>query len=408
MSMRRRTAWRKFEAMLGSKRRYVIGLALAIGGWIGSQLVSLSGLEHVRLTPKLSWIPKTGVWQSQASQEKGDLIAWNGAGGVAWNLDTSSPSYVSHRISPSGSLTDDSVKTFLASPRNTGFGAGPADTSRRGSLDGSSFANSRGKAEEVLIPRIRIASFNLGEFGGEKLRKLPVAETLIRIIRQFDVIALQGITPRQSDSLPLLTELLNRNGGEFEFLLGPPVGREQKQQFAFLFDTARIETDRGQLYTVEDPQDLITYAPLVAWFRTKLPLRSSSFTFTLVNVRISPKRAHEEILLLPDLIRSIRSDGRLEDDTLLAGEFMAPSHRLAGIPGLNMSFAIEGVPTTVAGDAMTGNILFPTRTTGEFTGRSGVVDFLRQLNLSFDQALQVSSSLPIWAEFTAYEGTIDR
>jgi hypothetical protein len=87
---------------------------------------------------------------------------------------------------------------------------------------------------------------------------------------------------------------------------------------------------------------------------------------------------------------------------------MAPSHRLAGIPGLNMSFAIEGVPTTVAGDAMTGNILFPTRTTGEFTGRSGVVDFLRQLNLSFDQALQVSSSLPIWAEFTAYEGTIDR
>ena len=53
---------------------------------------------------------------------------------------------------------------------------------------------------------------------------------------------------------------------------------------------------------------------------------------------------------------------------------------------------------------MTGNILFPTRATDEFTGRAGVVDFLRQLNLSYDQALQVSSSMPIWAEFTAYEG----
>ncbi|XZE19043.1 hypothetical protein SH449x_004353 [Pirellulaceae bacterium SH449] len=400
--------------MLGTKRRYVIGLSLAIVGWIGTQFVSLSGLEQVRLTPKLSWIPTTGDGQPQASgqprasQGERGLGGWSDADDATWTLGPSSPSYVSHRISSSGSLTDDSVRKFFASPSSAGLGAGQVASSRRGSFDGASAANPRGNAAGVNVPRIRIASFNLGEFGEDKLRKLPVTETLVRIIRQFDVIALQGITSRQSDTLPLLTELINRNGREFEFLLGPPVGREQKQQFAFLFDTARIETDRGQLYTVEDPQDLITYAPLVAWFRTKLPQRSSSFTFSLVNVRIAPKRADEEIQLLPSLIRSVRSDGRLEDDTLLAGEFMASSQRLAAIPGLDMTLAIEGVPTTVAGDAMTCNILFPTRATDEFTGLSGVVDFLRQLNLSLDQALQVSSSLPIWAEFTAYEGSIDR
>jgi hypothetical protein len=53
---------------------------------------------------------------------------------------------------------------------------------------------------------------------------------------------------------------------------------------------------------------------------------------------------------------------------------------------------------------MLDNILIPTRSTDEFTGRAGVIDFLRQLNLSYDQAMQVSSHLPVWAEFSAYEG----
>jgi hypothetical protein len=253
-------------------------------------------------------------------------------------------------------------------------------------------------------PRIRIASFNLHAFNEQKLQKLPVIETLVRIVRQFDVIALQHISSRQTDLLPLLTERVNQSDRRYDFMIGPPVGREQKQQFAFLFDTERIETDRGQLYTVDDPQDLLTYEPLVAWFRTTLPQRNQSFTFSVANIRLNPLYGESEQKLLPDLVRGIRNDGRIEDDIIIAGEFMASSDQLAKIAGLDMLIAIDGVPTTIDGDAMTGNILFPTRATDEFTGKAGVIDFLRQLNLSFDQASQVSSNLPIWAEFTAYEG----
>ena len=39
-----------------------------------------------------------------------------------------------------------------------------------------------------------------------------------------------------------------------------------------------------------------------------------------------------------------------------------------------------------------------------FAGMPGVVDFLRQLNLSIDQAFQISTHMPIWAEFFAVEG----
>ena len=49
-------------------------------------------------------------------------------------------------------------------------------------------------------------------------------------------------------------------------------------------------------------------------------------------------------------------------------------------------------------------MLFLETTTPEFTGRGGVFDFLREFNLSLEQAEQVSDHLPLWAEFSVYEG----
>ena len=37
-------------------------------------------------------------------------------------------------------------------------------------------------------------------------------------------------------------------------------------------------------------------------------------------------------------------------------------------------------------------------------GRTGVFDFMREYNLTIDEALKVSDHLPIWAEFSIYEG----
>jgi hypothetical protein len=373
--------------MFGIKRRYIALVGLAAVGWTAAQFVSISGLENIRLTTK----------SDRSQQEElahGDSLSL----GRGFNSANSSEStaFNSYRITPS-KIWDGKDGSLFQTAANALQGLPPTNKSRTQSeLDGF--------ATKSATPRIRVASFNLHAFSEQKLQKIPVVETLVRIIRQFDVVALQHISSRQTDLLPLLTERVNQSDRRYDFLIGPPVGREQKQQFAFLFDTERIETDRGQLYTVDDPQDLVTYEPLVAWFRTTLPQRNQSFTFSVANVRLNPISGDSELKLLPDLVRGIRNDGRIEDDIIIAGEFMASSDQLAKIPGLDMFVAIDGVPTTIAGDAMTGNILFPTRATDEFTGKAGVIDFLRQLNLSFDQALQVSSNLPIWAEFTAYEG----
>ena len=56
------------------------------------------------------------------------------------------------------------------------------------------------------------------------------------------------------------------------------------------------------------------------------------------------------------------------------------------------------------GDKQYDNILFSRVATTEFSGRGGVFDFLRQYNLTLEQALAVSDHLPVWAEFSIYEG----
>ena len=49
-------------------------------------------------------------------------------------------------------------------------------------------------------------------------------------------------------------------------------------------------------------------------------------------------------------------------------------------------------------------MLFDARATTEFTGRSGVLDVMQEYHLTQEQALAVSDHLPVWAEFSIYEG----
>lgn len=253
--------------------------------------------------------------------------------------------------------------------------------------------------------RMRIASFNLGGFGPAKMAKPHVMELLVSILRQYDVIALQSVQSTRDDVLPMIVERLNQSGRSYDYLVGPRVGRDgQREQFAFVFDTSRLETDRFQLYTVDDPEEIMTFDPLVAWFRCKGVAAENAFTFSLVNMHIDPAVAYQEQALLPNLINAIESDGRNEDDWILLGDFAGSTSALTSLHSDAVRFAIQDIPTDVAGERMLDTILFSSRGTAEFTGRSGAFDFLRKHNLSLESALEVSSHMPVWAEFSTIEG----
>jgi endonuclease/exonuclease/phosphatase family metal-dependent hydrolase len=253
---------------------------------------------------------------------------------------------------------------------------------------------------------IRIASFNIQVFGTSKVNKPAVMDYLARIARNFDVMAIQEIRSKDEDILPLFVDKINETGLHYDHVIGPRLGRtNSKEQYAFVFDTASVEVDRTQLYTVDDPDDLLHREPYVAWFRVRGPPAEDAFTFSLVNIHTDPDETDLELDVLDDVMMAVRNDGRNEDDVILLGDLNVDDRHmgdLANVSGIH--WVISGVPTNVRGTALYDNLVFQSLATTEFTGRAGVFDFMREYNLTMDQALEVSDHLPIWAEFTVYEG----
>ena len=253
---------------------------------------------------------------------------------------------------------------------------------------------------------IRVASFNIQVFGSAKLNKPRVTNVLAEIVRRFDVVAIQEIRATTDDLLPRFVDLVNSTGRHYDLVIGPRLGRTvSKEQYAFVYDTATIEVDRQALYTIKDPDNLLHRPPLVGWFRVRGLPTDQAFTFSLVNVHVDPDETRTELDALADAFRAVRDDGRGEDDVILLGDLNVDDHhlrRLGGVP--EIISVISGVPTNTRGDKLYDNILFGRLATSEFTGRGGVFDMIREFNLTIDEALEVSDHMPIWAEFSAYEG----
>jgi hypothetical protein len=253
---------------------------------------------------------------------------------------------------------------------------------------------------------LRIASVNLRPLDQEKLGKAHVVGRLVGILRAFDVVAIQGVIAHNQSPLVYLTEQVNLDGLHYDFATAPSVGSEPVQEYtALIFNRSTVEIDRTTVCLVEDPSKRFRHAPLVASFRARGPAANEAFTFTVVSVDTDPNQASVEMDLLDDVFRAVRDDGRGEDDVILLGYLVAadqPLGQLAQLP--NITAAISSLPTTTRGTRVSENLLFDMRATNEFIGRSGVMDLMRQFNLKPREAVEVSDHLPVWAEFSVYEG----
>ncbi len=252
---------------------------------------------------------------------------------------------------------------------------------------------------------IRIASFNIQVFGESKLEKTDVVDVLAAVVRQFDVVAIQEIRAKSQDVLDRFLKVVNADGSEYDYLLGPRLGRtSSKEQYAFVYDTRRIEAARKAVYTIEDPYDVLHREPLVARFRARTSPPDQGFTFSLVNIHTDPDETDAELDVLDDAFRGVQNDGTGEDDVILLGDLNVSDRKLGElgrVPGI--TWTVTGQPTNTHGTASYDNILFDRTTTTEYTGRAGVFDLVAAFRLTPDQALDVSDHFPVWAEFSIRE-----
>lgn len=250
---------------------------------------------------------------------------------------------------------------------------------------------------------IRIASWNL-DLSQEKQTD-AIAIHIANVVSQFDLVAVQGIDPNTLKVPRNVVNQLAEQGQKYELYLSPISSSSGGgHQFGFLYNTRSIAFDRPNSYTVDDPDNLFQYDPFVGWFGAIGSDAQTAFTFTVVNLHLEKFVAEQERNLLGNLYRAVRQDGWREDDVILAGTFHSTPQELEY---LNKTYRLQWTtsnPTDVLQTANSQNILLYPAASVEHTGEGGVFDFLREFNLSIEEAESVSKFLPVWTEFRIKEG----
>ncbi|MDA7979819.1 MAG: endonuclease/exonuclease/phosphatase family protein [Pirellulales bacterium] len=252
---------------------------------------------------------------------------------------------------------------------------------------------------------IRIASFNIQVFGVSKMNKPEVVDILAQVVRRFDIVAIQEVRAADQTVVPRFVDAVNATGRHYAHVLGPRLGRtSSKEQYAYIFDTQRVELTPGSVYTPADRTDLLHREPLVARFQTRVPAGQEGFSCTLINVHTDPDETDQELDALDDVYLSVRNDAPLEDDVILLGDLNVNERKLGQLGQISgITYVVSGVPTNTRGKSTYDNLVFDRASTTEFTGAWGVLDLMGEYSLTLQQALKVSDHLPVWAEFSAHE-----
>ncbi len=252
---------------------------------------------------------------------------------------------------------------------------------------------------------ITICSFNIQVFGESKISKPQVVDVLAKVVRRFDIVAVQEVRAKSDSVIPQFLSAINADGSRYQFVIGPRLGRTvSKEQYTFIYDSTRIEVDPSSVGTSPNPGDRLHRPPLHARFRVRANPPESGFSFWLVDTHTDPDEVSAEVNALADVFMEMKALRPDEDDVILMGDLNAgpPQFgKIKQIPGVG--WAVSGVTTNTRRSKTYDNLIFDTRTTTEYTGRWGVLDLQNTFGLSIDKALEVSDHNPVWAAFRPWE-----
>jgi deoxyribonuclease-1-like protein len=255
---------------------------------------------------------------------------------------------------------------------------------------------------------VLIASFNIQVFGESKLAKPNVVEILARVVRKFDIVAIQEVRAKSDDIIPRFVQAVNADGSRYAHFVGPREGRTvSKEQYAFIYDTTRIELDPSSPAVFPDPSDRLHRPPLCARFRTRITPAEAAFTFWLVNTHTDPDEVPQELEALADVFQAMQRARPDEDDVIMLGDLNAGPPEFKAFKRIpNIGWAVAGTTTNTRRTKTYDNLVFAWPQTGEYLGAWGVLDLANTFGLPLEAALEVSDHNPVWAAFHPCEARL--
>lgn len=255
---------------------------------------------------------------------------------------------------------------------------------------------------------LRIGAFNIRVFGKTKASKPEVMDVLADIIRTFDIVAIQEIRDKDQTALPQLVDLVNANGTQYKFIVGPRLGRSvSKEQYAYIYNNETVNLN-GTPWTYPEPNgtDPFHREPYVAYFEAV----NGSFDVVLIVCHVDPNEATEEINALDTVVNYTRGKYPTEEDLIVFGDLNADCRYFdedsnCSICGSDYFWCINNSldTTTSATDCTYDRLIITKEVISDYTGVSGVFLFNDTYNLTVNETLAVSDHYPIYAEFWSGE-----
>jgi endonuclease/exonuclease/phosphatase family metal-dependent hydrolase len=250
---------------------------------------------------------------------------------------------------------------------------------------------------------LRIGAFNIQVFGKSKASKSEVMDVLADIIRTYDIVAIQEIRDKDQTALPQLVELINANGTQYKFIVGPRLGRSvSKEQYAYIYDNETVNLN-GTPWTYPEPNgtDPLHREPFIAAFQAV----NGSFDATMIVIHVDPDNATEEINALSEVVNFTRERQPTEDDFIIMGDLNADCRYFDEDSNSTMSgnyfWCINNSidTTTKATDCTYDRLIITEGAVSDYTGNSGVYRYDTIYNLTEDETQAVSDHYPVFAEF---------
>lgn len=256
---------------------------------------------------------------------------------------------------------------------------------------------------------IKVAAFNIQVFGTTKAGNPEVIETLSKIIRNYDIIAIQEIRGASQTALPALESAVNAMGGpQYDSIVSERLGRTtSKEQYAYLYNMQTVQLV-GTPYTYPDPSDIFHREPYIAEFKAK----NGNFDFVLITIHTDPDEATQEINDLPRVVDDAKGRFQGEDDFIVMGDLNADCSYFkedsqSPLKSMNYFWVINNSvdTTTKSTDCTYDRIIITTSTKEDFTGDSGVFRFDTAYNLMPEKAAAVSDHYPVYTTFWSNRDT---
>ena len=251
---------------------------------------------------------------------------------------------------------------------------------------------------------LRIGAFNIQVFGKSKAAKPEVMDVLAKIIRTYDVVAIQEIRDKDQTALPKLVNLTNTNDSDYVYIVSERLGRTtSKEQYAYIYNNQTVKLNgTPHIYPEPNGTDPFHREPYIASFVAV----NGSFDVTLIVIHTDPDEATEEINALDVVVNYTQNKYPDEQDFIVMGDLNADcsyfdEDSASTMHSRDYYWCINNSvdTTTTSTDCTYDRIIITTPAVSDFTGEAGVFRFDEEYGLDENLTTKVSDHYPVYAVF---------